>query len=75
MWIVCLIFGALFALGGGIFLGVTTPKFIADFRKNSLEKKDKQYALFAYAALAVGGALLQAAINIANKFLCILVRT
>ena len=68
MWIVCLIFGALFALGGGIFLGVTTPKFIADFRKNSLEKKDKQYALFAYAALAVGGALLQAAINIANKW-------
>lgn len=61
-------FGALFALGGGIFLGVSIPRFLTDDSRKTLEKKDKQYAIFAYAALAIGGGLLQASINIANKW-------
>ena len=68
MWIICLMFGALFALGGGIFLGVSIPRFLTDDSRKTLEKKDKQYAIFAYAALAIGGGLLQASINIANKW-------
>ena len=68
MWIICLVFGALFAIGGAAFLVYKTTRFVKDESLTSLDKQGIQLAIFAYAALAVGGGLIQGAINIANEW-------